>query len=137
MAFIDQHRSMYGVERLCRLPQLLRERFEVARCTVERLMRRAGLRGVIRGKVVRTTVSDAAAPCPLDRVNRQFRADHPNQLWMSDFTYVSTWQGFVYVAFVIATVCSKRTDPPPRAEGATYASTAASWPLCLSALSLP
>jgi len=73
----------------------------VARCTVERLTRKAGLRGVMRGKVVRTTVADATAPCPLDRVNRQFKAQRPNQLWISDFTYVSTWQGFVYVAFVI------------------------------------
>ena len=64
-------------------------------------MRKAGLRGVMRGKVVRTTVADAKAPCPLDRVNRQFKAQRPNQLWVSDFTYVSTWQGFVYVAFVI------------------------------------
>jgi len=68
---------------------------------VERLMRKAGLRGVVRGKVVRTTIADAAAPCPLDRVNRHFNAQRPNQLWLSDFTYVSTWQGFVYVAFVI------------------------------------
>jgi putative transposase len=73
----------------------------VARCTVERLMRRLGLRGVIRGKTVKTTVSDKATPCPLDKVNRQFRAARPNALWVSDFTYVSTWQGFVYVAFVI------------------------------------
>jgi len=68
---------------------------------VERLMRKAGLRGVMRGKVVRTTLTDAKAPCPLDRVNRQFKAQRPNQLWVSDFTYVSTWQGFVYVAFMI------------------------------------
>jgi transposase InsO family protein len=73
----------------------------VARCTVERLMRRHGLRGVIRGKVVRTTVADPKAQCPLDKVNRQFRASRPNQLWVSDFTYVSTWQGWLYVAFVI------------------------------------
>lgn len=73
----------------------------VARCTVERLMRRNGLRGVMRGKVVRTTISDPKTPCPLDRVNRQFKADRPNQLWVSDFTYVSTWQGWLYVAFVI------------------------------------
>lgn len=58
----------------------------VARCTVERLMRRKGLRGVIRGKVVRTTFSNTAMPCPLDRVNRQFKADRPNQLWVSDFS---------------------------------------------------
>ena len=64
-------------------------------------MRRMGLRGVMRGKRVRTTVSDAKQPCPQDRVNRQFKADRPNQLWVSDFTYVSTWQGWLYVAFVI------------------------------------
>ena len=91
--------QVYGAEKVWR--QLRREQIEVARSTVERLMRREGLRGVIRGKVVRATAGDAAAPCPLDRVNRQFRADRPNQLWVSDFTYVSTWQGFVYVAFVI------------------------------------
>lgn len=82
---------VYGAEKVWR--QRLRERFEVARCTVERLMPRAGLRGVIRGKIVRTTGSDAAAPCPLDRVNRQFPADRPNQMCVSDFTCVSTWQG--------------------------------------------
>lgn len=81
--------------------QMNREGIEVARCTVERLMRRLQLRGVVRGKVVRTTTSDLKAPCPLDRVNRQFKADRPNQLWVSDFTYVSTWQGWLYVAFVI------------------------------------
>lgn len=91
--------QVYGADKVWR--QLQREGIEVARCTVERLMRRLGLRGVMRGKVVRTTVSDAKAPCPLDRVNRQFTADRPNQLWVSDFTYVSTWQGFVYIAFVI------------------------------------
>jgi putative transposase len=90
---------VYGADKVWR--QLRRERFAVARCTVERLMRGAGLRGVIRGKSVRTTLADAKAPCPLDRVNRQFKAERPNQLWVSDFTYVSTWQGFVYVAFVI------------------------------------
>jgi transposase InsO family protein len=78
-----------------------REGIVVARCTVERLMRRLGLRGVIRGKVVRTTISDAKAPCPLHRVDRVFKADPPIQLWVSDFTYVSTWQGWLYVAFVI------------------------------------
>ena len=81
--------------------QMNREGITVARCTVERLMGRLGLRGVIRGKVVRTTVPDAKAVCPLDRVNRVFKADRPNQLWVSDFTYVSTWQGWLYVAFVI------------------------------------
>ncbi|WP_157896721.1 IS3 family transposase [Acidovorax carolinensis] len=91
--------QVYGADKVWR--QLAREGVTVARCTVERLMRRLGLRGVIRGKVVRTTISDSKAPCPLDRVNRQFKADRPNQLWVSDFTYVSTWQGWLYVAFVI------------------------------------
>jgi len=91
--------QVYGADKVWR--QLQREGIVVARCTVERLMRRLGLHGARRGKVVRTTVGNAAAPCPLDRVNRQFRADRPNQLWVSHFTYVSTWQGFVYVAFVI------------------------------------
>ena len=91
--------QVYGAEKVWR--QLRREGIEAARCTVERLMRHAGLRGVMRGKVVKTTIGNAAAPCPLDRVNRQFTAQRPNQLWVSDFTYVSTWQGFVYVAFVI------------------------------------
>ncbi|WP_157896558.1 IS3 family transposase [Acidovorax carolinensis] len=91
--------QVYGADKVWR--QLGREGVVVARCTVERLMRKLGLRGVMRGKVVRTTVGDAKAPCPLDRVNRQFRAERPNQLWVSDFTYVSTWQGWLYVAFVI------------------------------------
>jgi putative transposase len=91
--------QVYGAKKVWR--QLHREGYAVARCTVERLMRRQGLRGVIRGKVVRTTVADAKAPCPLDKVNRQFKASRPNQLWVSDFTYVSTWQGWLYVAFVI------------------------------------
>ncbi len=64
-------------------------------------MKRQGLQGVRRGKIVRTTIADTSAPCPLDKVNRQFKADRPNQLWVSDFTYVSTWQGWLYVAFVI------------------------------------
>ena len=91
--------QVYGADKVWK--QLGREGMAVARCTVERLMRRLGLRGVVRGKVVRTTISDGKAPCPLDRVNRQFRAERPNQLWVSDFTYVSTWQGWLYVAFVI------------------------------------
>jgi transposase InsO family protein len=90
---------VYGADKVWR--QLHREGTHVARCTVERLMRRLGLHGVRRGKSVRTTVPDAAVTCPLDRVNRQFKADRPNQLWVSDFTCVSTWQGFVYVAFVL------------------------------------
>ena len=153
IAFIDEHRAVYGVEPICRvlpiapstyhahaarradpkrLPararrdaalmieirrvyeanfcvygvrkvwrQLGREGIGVARCTVARLMRAMGLQGAVRGKPVRTTISDKAAPCPLDRVNRQFQAPRPNVLWVSDFTYVATWAGFVYVAFVI------------------------------------
>ena len=95
----DDNFQVYGVRKVWR--QLRRENHDVARCTVERLMRDMGLRGAIRGKPVRTTVSDKAAPCPLDHVNRQFRAPRPNVLWVSDFTYVATWAGFVYVAFVI------------------------------------
>lgn len=91
--------AVYGVRKVWR--QMQREGFGIARCTVERLMRDMGLAGVIRGKPVRTTISDKAAPCPLDHVNRQFHAPAPNMLWVSDFTYVSTWSGFVYVAFVI------------------------------------
>jgi len=93
------HMQVYGADKVWR--QLNREGHHVARCTVERLMKRQGLQGVRRGKIVRTTIADAAAPCPSDRVNRQFKADRPNQLWVSDFTYVSTWQGWLYVAFVI------------------------------------
>jgi putative transposase len=91
--------AVYGARKVWR--QLGREGFDVARCTVERLIRDMGLQGAIRGKPLRTTISDKAAPCPLDHVNRQFHAPRPNALWVSDFTYVSTWTGFVYVAFVI------------------------------------
>lgn len=91
--------GVYGARKVWR--QLGREGVAVARCTVERLMRQMGLRGVVRGKEVRTTVADKAMPCPTDKVNRQFRAPQPNMLWVSDFTYVATWQGFVYAAFVI------------------------------------
>jgi transposase InsO family protein len=91
--------GVYGVRKVWR--QLRREGFTVARCTVERLMASLGLQGAIRGKPVRTTISDKAVPCPLDHVNRQFHALRPNALWVSDFTYVATWAGFVYVAFVI------------------------------------
>ena len=95
----DDNFRVYGVRKVWR--QLQREGFDVARCTVARLMQEMGLTGAIRGKPIRTTVSDKAAPCPLDRVNRQFQAPRPNALWVSDFTYVATWAGFVYVAFVI------------------------------------
>ena len=91
--------AVYGVRKVWR--QMMREGFLVARCTIERLMRDMGLQGVIRGKPVRTTISDKAAPCPLDQVNRRFYAPAPNMLWVSDFTSVATWAGFVYVAFVI------------------------------------
>ena len=153
IAFIDEHRALYGVEPICkvlliapstyrahtarradpsRLPararsdaalmveirrvfeanfhvygvrkvwrQLGRDGIRVARCTVARLMRVMGLKGVVRGKTVRTTIPDPAAKCPLDRVNRQFKAPRPNALWVADFTYVAIWSGFVYVAFVI------------------------------------
>ena len=90
---------VYGADKVWK--QMNREGVCIARCTVERLMKRLGLQGVRRGKVMRTTISDMKAPCPLDRVNRQFKAERPNQLWVSDFTYVSTWQGWLYVAFVI------------------------------------
>ena len=160
IAFIDDHRGVYGVEPICRvLPiapstyhahvarrgdpaktsprarqdlvlmegirqvhaanfgvygarkvwrQLGREGIAVARCTVERLMRSMGLRGVVRGKEIRTTIADNALPCPADKVNRHFRAPHPNALWVSDFTYVATWQGFVHAA------CHRRLRPPYR-----------------------
>jgi transposase InsO family protein len=95
----EENFRVYGVRKVWR--QLLREGVAVARCTVARLMRTMGLQGVVRGKKVRTTISNTATPCPLDRVNRQFTAPRPNALWVSDFTYVATWAGFVYVAFVI------------------------------------
>jgi transposase InsO family protein len=91
--------GVYGARKVWR--QLGREGIAVARCTVERLMRRVGLRGAVRGKETKTTIADKATPCPADKVNRQFRAPQPNVLWVSDFTYVATWRGFVYVAFVI------------------------------------
>jgi len=91
--------QVYGADKVWK--QLNREGIAVARCTVERLMKQLGLRGVRRGERVRTTISEVSAPRPLDRVNRQFKADRPNQLWISDFTYVSTWQGWLCVAFVI------------------------------------
>jgi hypothetical protein len=103
--------AVYGVRKVWR--QMIREGVPVARCTVARLMREMGLAGVIRGKPVRTTISDKGAPCPLDHVNRQFYAPAPNMLWVSDFTYVATWAGFVYVAFVIDTY-ARRIIANPR-----------------------
>jgi putative transposase len=96
---------VYGVRKVWR--QLQREGFDVARCTVARLMRAMGLEGIIRGKPIRTTMNDKTALCPLDHVNRQFHAPAPNMLWVSDFTYVATWAGFVYVAFVIDTLARR------------------------------
>ncbi len=95
----DENRQVYGAPKIWR--QLRREDIEVARCTVERLMREMGLQGTRRGKKVRTTVADDDAVRPADLVKRDFTADRPNQLWVADFTYVSTWAGFVYVAFII------------------------------------
>jgi len=91
--------QVYGARKVWR--QLNREGISAARCTVERLMRAQGLQGVVRGRRCRTTISEEAAERPLDRVNRQFTATRPNQLWVADITYVATWSGFVYVAFVV------------------------------------
>ena len=95
----EENFRVYGARKVWR--QLGREGIAVARCTVARLMRAMGLQGAVRGKPVRTTRSDKAVPCPLDRVNRHFQAPRPNALWLADFTSVATWSGFVYVAFVI------------------------------------
>ena len=91
--------GVYGARKLWR--QLHREDIPVARCTVERLMRELSLSGVVRGKVKRTTVADESAPRPADLVERDFHAPAPNRLWVADLTYVPSWSGFVYVAFVI------------------------------------
>jgi transposase InsO family protein len=95
----DESGQRYGVRKVWE--QLKRDLVEIPRCQVERLMRKHGLRGIRRDKGIRTTVSDPKAPCPKDLVQRNFNAQRPNQLWVSDFTYVSTWAGFVYVAFVV------------------------------------
>jgi putative transposase len=95
----DENFQVYGARKVWR--QLGREQITVARCRVERLMRRLGLQGVVRGRKRRTTISEESANCPADRVKRQFTAIGPDQLWVADFTYVATWAGFVYVAFVI------------------------------------
>jgi putative transposase len=95
----EQNFHVYGARKVWR--QLHREQITVARCTVERLMRSLGLQGVVRGRKCRTTIGDDNAARPLDRVNRQFQASRPNELWVADFTYVATWSGFVYTAFVI------------------------------------
>jgi transposase InsO family protein len=95
----EENFGVYGARKVWR--QLGREAIVAARCTVERLMRSLGLRGVVRGRKCRTTIADGGLEPPLDRVNRQFLATRPNELWVADFTYVATWAGFVYVAFVI------------------------------------
>ena len=107
----EENWSVYGVRKVWH--QLRREGFTVARCTVARLMKDMDIQGIIRGKPHRTTIPDKKQPCPLDKVNRQFRVPAPNMLWDrpfsaigprtmdDDFTYVATWKGFAYVAFVI------------------------------------
>jgi transposase InsO family protein len=95
----EENLSVYGVRKIWH--QMRREGFGIARCTVARLMKELGIEGVIRGKKPKTTIPDKGLACPLDRVNRQFHAPAPNILWVIDFTYIATWQGFVYVAFVI------------------------------------
>jgi putative transposase len=95
----EENFRAYGARKVWK--QLHRERIAVARCTVERLMRQEGLRGVVRGRRTRTTVADQALEKPLDRVQRRFTACRPNELWVADFTFVATWLGFVYVAFII------------------------------------
>ena len=95
----DENFGVYGARKVWR--QLGREDISAARCTVERLMRSLGLQGIVRGRKCRTTIANDGAERPLDRVNRQFLAARPNALWVADFTYVATWSGFVYVAFVI------------------------------------
>jgi putative transposase len=95
----DANRKLYGARKIWHV--LRRQGEDASRCTVERLMRSLGIRGVVRGKRVITTQPDTSQPCPDDKVNRMFTADRPNKLWVSDFTYVPTWSGIVYVAFVI------------------------------------
>jgi transposase InsO family protein len=95
----DASRGRYGARKVWHA--LRREGKDIARCTVERLMKAMEIQGVVRGGKVITTNPDATQPCPDDKVNREFVAPMPNRLWVSDFTYVSSWQGMVYVAFVI------------------------------------
>ena len=95
----DENRRLYGARKIWR--QLRREGIEVARCTVERLMRQLGIAGAVRGRKHKTTIPDEAAARPADLVQRDFTASRPNQLWVADLTYVATWEGFVYVAFII------------------------------------
>ncbi len=107
----EENFRVYGVRKVWR--QLQREGFDTARCTVARLMKAMGLQGIIRGKPIKTTLPDKSAPSPLDGVNRRFKAPAPNRLRVSDFTYVATWQGFVYVAFVIVAYARRIVGPSP------------------------
>jgi putative transposase len=95
---VAQNFRVYGVRKVWR--QLHRDVVEVARCTVERLMRALGLQGAVQGRRIKTTMPDDAALRPPDLVDRDFSARRPNELWVADLTYVATWRGFVYVAFV-------------------------------------
>src|SRR3546814_11702582 len=115
----EENFSVYGARKVWR--QLRREGFDVARCTVERLMRAMGLEGAVRGKKLRTTISDRSVPCPEDRVNRRCWAPRPNALWLSDFNFVSTWTGIVSVAFWIDAFARHIPPVQPRrpADGRT------------------
>jgi putative transposase len=95
----DENFGVYGARKMWR--QLNREGIRIARCTTERLMRQMGLKGAVRGRTVRTTIADETASRPADLVERKFEASRPNELWVADFTFVATWRGFVYVAFVV------------------------------------
>lgn len=110
--------QVYGADKVCREPRS--EGTDAARCTVKRLMRKAGLRGVMRGKVVHTMVHDAKAPCPLDRVNRQFKAQRPNQLWVGDFTYISTWGQKPASSLLWAAKATAMTPPPAETINGAY-----------------
>ena len=125
----EDNRKLYGARKIWHV--LRRDDEEFARCTVERLMRSLGIKGVVRGKKVITANPDASQPCPDDKVNRLFKADRPNQLWgeplcaigsrtmASDFTYVPTWSGTVYVAFVIDVFARVRHGLEPVAAHAS------------------
>ena len=101
VGMVGEHRTDYGSEWAAMTSIAGKIGCKVAKCTIERLMRAMGLAGIRRGKKTTTTVSNPKVPCPLDKVNRAFGVNRPNALWVVDFTYVHTWAGFVYVAFVI------------------------------------
>ncbi len=137
----NENRQVYGARKVWH--QLKREGVQIARCTVERLMRLQGLRGTVRGRKVRTTVPDEVVARPADLVERDFTADRPNKLWVADLTYVATWIGFVYVAFIIdvfsrsgiRTGLLKRASSPRSVASATR--TTMLWPRRLSVSSRP